>query len=114
MTRKEERRIESYLKYPIQNTFARGKWVDLNEESRKIYLSGMEWADSHPVNQWHKVEDELPPRIKETVNVSKAVLVTNGLSYGTGYYNYNLNKWFCVGTTNIICWMELPELPKEE
>lgn len=65
-------------------------------------------------NQWHNVSDELPPRIKETVNISKAVMVSNGLSYGTGYYNYNLNKWFCVGTTNITHWMELPELPKKE
>lgn len=65
-------------------------------------------------NQWHNVSDELPPRIKETVNISKAVLVTNGLSYGTGYYNYNLNKWFCVGATNITHWMKLPELPKEK
>jgi hypothetical protein len=78
------------------------------------FMMGAEWADSHPINQWHKVEDGLPPRIKETVNFSKTVIVSNGLSYGTGYYNYNLNKWFCVGTTNITHWMELPELPKEK
>lgn len=80
----------------------------------QAFVLGANWADIHPINRWHKVEDELPPRIKETVNVSKAVLVTNGLSYGTGYYNYNLNKWFCVGTTNITYWMELPELPKDK
>lgn len=80
----------------------------------QAFVLGANWADMHPVNQWHKVEDELPPRIKETFNISKAVMVSNGLSYGTGYYNYNLNKWFCVGTTNITHWMELPELPKKE
>lgn len=65
--------------------------------------------------QWHKVADgDLPPRIKETFNVSKTVIVSNGLSYGIGYYNYNFNKWFSVGTTNITHWMPLPKLPKEE
>ena len=81
---------------------------------KALMTAAMEWADSHPINQWHKVEDELPPRIRETVNVSKTVIVSNGLSYGLGYYNYNLNKWFCVGTTNITHWMELSELPKKE
>lgn len=85
-----------------------------NEDEYSRNITEVRCLDTHPTNYWHKVEDELPPRIKETVNFSKTVIVSNGLSYGIGYYNYNLNKWFCVGTTNITHWMELPELPKEE
>lgn len=64
--------------------------------------------------QWHKVEDELPPRIKETVNVSKAVLVTDGTSYGVAYYNYALNVWRSFGFLSITHWQPLPEFPKKE
>ena len=108
MTRKEE--IEKASKIRADQYSHHVAW----NECYHHFKEGAEWADSHPASQWHKVEDGLPSRIKETVNISKAVLVTNGLSYGIGYYNYNLNKWFCVGAINITHWIELPELPKKK
>lgn len=104
----EDINVESFLNQ--DNYWNIGSFKELAKEMQLVLKADY----SHPINRWHKVEDELPPRIKETVNVSKTVIVSNGLSYGIGYYNYNLNKWFCVGITNITHWMELSELPKEE
>ena len=29
----------------------------VREDCEKVFIEGAEWADSHPVNQWHKVKE---------------------------------------------------------
>lgn len=71
-----------------------------------------QWIDSHPVNQWHKVSDGLPPCLKES-SISNVVLITNGYSFSVAHYIHNRHIW-SNECHNVTHWMELPELPKED
>lgn len=107
MSMEKEKEIEKASKIRADQYSHPADW----NECYHHFKEGAEWADSHLINRWRKVEDELPPRIKETVNVSKAVLVTDGTSYGVAYYNYALNAWCSVYFITITHWMPLSELP---
>ena len=91
------------------------KWRD--QDCQEAYLQGAEYADSHPVNQWHKVEDELPPKVNQESKYSDYVIVTDRQIRGVARYNHIINKWLFDSATwmcEVTHWMPLPELPKEE
>lgn len=83
------------------------------------YIAGAEQADSHPVNQWHNAQLELPP-VEEGKLYSKEVLIhmNNGI-YISAHYAANRNIWLAVTSdeiqvSDVSHWMELLPLPKEE
>lgn len=77
-------------------------------------------ADSHPVNQWHKVEDGLPPvdKYRGIGYFSIETLFTDGKYMFVGIYSFKSKMWidrdYCFPTGRITHWMELPELPKDK
>lgn len=78
----------------------------------KEFTKGAEWADSHP--NWHKVNEELPPRDSECTNkFSKKVLVSNGKGIHISRYDYEMGNWFVIDM-EVTHWMYLPEPPKED
>lgn len=90
------------------------------DKGMECFMLGAEWADSHPVNQWHKVEDGLPPvdKYRGIGYFSTETLFTDGKYMFVGIYSFKSKMWidrdFCFPTGRITHWMELPELPKEE
>ena len=82
----------------------------LSDRDKELMISVLQWADSHPANQWHKVEDGLPPRRSEYSHLSIDVWATNGVDVYKTYYDYYVECWNKYYVTH---WMPLPELPKE-
>ena len=82
----------------------------------KTFVPNIQGADSHPVNPWHKVEDELPPRVTgRDCAYSIQVFVTDGTNISTNKYNFRRNEWADYPSWfNEITHWRLPELPKEE
>ena len=75
--------------------------------------------------KWIDVRERLPEDTKQVLIVKR--LKTGQRSVGMGYCikdysykDYSTNeiihkpRWVCAGTGNVICWMPLPEPPKEE
>lgn len=85
----------------------------------EAFIAGAQWADQHPVNQWHDASKELPKVDKEFKY--KVVLVARqdnrvhfacysevaGFSVNESFYGEFL-------INDVKYWMEIPELPKEE
>ena len=63
------------------------------DKEMKCFVLGVEWADSHPVNQWRKAEDELPPRKSEDSHQSLVVIVSDGFDFEKAYYDYFYGTW---------------------
>ena len=76
------------------------------------YMAGIKQAESHPVNQWHKIKDKLPPEDKECAisNQSIEVYVTDGQDYDISYYDFQEKAWG--NGWKITHWTELPKLPE--
>ena len=85
--------------------------IRYTDTDKALMTAAMKWADSHPVSQWHKVEDRLPPRRSEYSHLSIDVWATNGVDVYKTYYDY-FNK--CWNNYYVTHWMELPQLPEEE
>lgn len=75
-------------------------------QDRALMVSAMKWADAHPVSQWHKTEDELPPRKSEDSHQSLIVIVSDGFDFEKAYYNYFYGTWVGNNITPIY-WMRL-------
>jgi hypothetical protein len=63
---------------------------------------------------WISVEDELPPREDESLDLSIDVLATNGNEVYKTFYDYYLQRWVRVDDFNlddITHWMPLPQAP---
>lgn len=63
------------------------------ENIRGLMVSAMKWADYHSINQWHKAENELPPRKSEDSHQSLVVIVSDGFDFEKAYYNYFYSTW---------------------
>ena len=73
---------------------------------KALMIAAMGWADSHPVNQWHKAEDELPPRKSEDSHQSLVVIVSDGFDFEKAYYDYFYGTWVGNNITPMY-WMRL-------
>lgn len=73
---------------------------------KALMTAAMEWADSHPVNQWRKAEDELPPRKSEDSHQSLVVIVSDGFDFEKAYYDYFYGTWVGNNITPLY-WMRL-------
>lgn len=90
----------------------------VREDCEKVFIEGAEWADSHPINQWHKVK-EFPPEDPKHKGWSVKVIVINDGQHDIGFYDYKLKRWCVPGCinpyfTNITHWQTFPELPKKK
>lgn len=84
----------------------------LSGRDKELMQSVLKWADNH--HDWHKVNEELPPRDTECVNkFSKKVLVSNGKGIHISRYDYNMGDWLVIDM-EVTHWMYLPEPPKED
>lgn len=84
----------------------------LSERDKELMLSVLKWADNH--NDWHDVDEELPPKDAERANkFSKKVLVTNGERIHVSRYDYEMDGWLVIDM-EVTHWMYLPELPKND
>ena len=87
---------------------------------KALMTAAMGWADSHPINRWHKVEDELPPvdKYRGIGYFSIETLFTDGKYMFVGIYSFKSKMWidrdYWFSTGRITHWMELPELPKDK
>lgn len=122
MTREEEK-IKAAKEYGTENPiFIRDEYgaVGFDEiRSAADFAKGIEWADSHPVNQWHKVEDELPPSEPHLTGWSVMVWATDGTHYEPCKYDSVDRRWVSVYGFNskmneVSYWMLLPQLSEEE
>ena len=97
---------------------SKAMWDFIDDDYTIPFKHGAKWADSHPVNQWHKVE-EFPPKDPNHKGWSVKVIVINDGQHDIGLYDYKLKRWCVPGCinpyfTNITYWQTFPELPKEE
>lgn len=118
MTR-EEQKIKASKEYGIGNPiFIWDEYEDVRcDEIRPAvdFAKGIDWADSHPINQWRKAENELPKRIGDD---SETVIITDGYFIHLGHYSFIHNTWlteenYMYKNESIQYWLEIPELPKE-
>lgn len=64
------------------------------------------------INSWRKVEDGLPPCMKDT-DISDVVLATNGTTYHVARYMHDRQIWTC-DWIDVTHWMPLPKLPQKQ
>lgn len=99
---------------------SKAMWDFIDDDYTIPFKHGAQWADSHPVNQWHKAEDELPPvdKYRGIGYFSIETLFTDGKYMFVGIYSFKSKMWidrdYCFPTGRITHWMELPELPKDK
>lgn len=74
------------------------------------FMRGVEWADEHP--HWISIEDELPPRLDEDLDVSITVIVCDEVNIGFGEYDFDKLKWFS-DIRSVTHWMPIPKPPKK-
>ena len=67
--------------------------IHYTNTDKALMTAAMWWADSHPVNQWHKAENELPPRKSEYSHQSLVVIVSDGFDFEKAYYDYFYDTW---------------------
>ena len=85
---------------------SKAMWDFIDDDYTIPFKHGAQWADSHPVNQWHKAEDELPPRKSEDSHQSLVVIVSDGFDFEKAYYNYFYGAWVGNNITPLY-WMRL-------
>lgn len=86
-------------------------------DCQQAFIDGAEYADTHPVNQWHKVDDgDLPPEDKNYKSWSIKVWATDGKHYGICRYDFEYHDWlyFTFKMNEVTHWMYLPTLSKKE
>ncbi len=118
MTRDEEITQASidYTKATRPNAIGGDAFSDLVDAMNvnPSFINGAKWADSHPVNPWHNISDEMPPISKKWGWRSDAVLVTDGIIQDVGFYVPSIKDWLFTGFVEVTHWAYLPELPKTE
>lgn len=118
MTRKEQRNQagkEYGRKNPYHEYLGAGSSRYDYAMPAEHFIKGSEWADAHP--NWHKADEELPPRMESFPAHSIDVFVTNGVALCQGFYSYIREEWQTEGLfdgNEVTHWMLLPELPKED
>ena len=77
---------------------------------------GIKWADSHPINHWISVEDDLPCNHEELLKAkyeTKQVFILKPGGFPDVDYMLNINgEWTWATYKNSKFWMPIPELPK--
>ena len=85
---------------------------------RDWMILALQWGDEHPVNQWYKVEDELPPKDERAEDYSIEVLFIDKNAMYLGYYSFEEKMWvsgdYWFKPNRVTHWIPSPELPKEE
>lgn len=79
--------------------------------AERAYLE--ELYDEVTKPHWISVEDELPPKEDESLDLSIDVLATNGNEVYKTFYDYYLQRWVRVDDFNlddITHWMPLPSI----
>jgi len=123
MTQAREEQIhkEALESYPVCEVMQNGMLVDVNSVLRQSYETGAMWADQNPVNQWHKVKDELPPTDSVTNLSNILAIAISKKRWFKGLYDSHNKRWLRVVDDGVVPvtwdvkgWMELPELPKDE
>lgn len=92
-------------------------FFDSDFDDAKIgFIDGVEWADEHPTNPWHKVVDgDLPKESKgDLFNLTLLVRMSNGRVF-PAYYDIKDNIFADEfnEVIKIAYWMEIPKLPTE-
>lgn len=86
----------------------------------QAFILGAHWADYHPVNQWHKAENEWPAMdVREAYKghlISYKVIVTDGKDMYMGRFDLLNNVWLVPTKEDIVVshWAYLPKLPETE
>ena len=94
-----------------------------HENITDAFLSGIEFADSHPKSTWIRVESDLPCNHDEFIdkekNMTKRVLVlgkdvkSNTISnIMSMFFIENQWQWACEIYFKVTHWMPIPNLPK--
>ena len=110
MTREEE------IKHAAYSHYCNSESVCFNLMCNS-FKQGAEWADTHPVNSWHKTSEELPEVDKYRKCIK--VFARRGSDVFVAFYSpiagFNLSSSFYTEyiLSNIEYWMPIPELPKE-
>lgn len=111
MTREEEIKINA-SKY-IENNSIDG-YVQADHEDS--FITGAQWADSHPKSPWISVKDDLPCNHKELIhsNYTDRVLVLSRHGYSDATFMSIIEDvWEWETPIKVLYWMPIPDLPKE-
>jgi hypothetical protein len=83
----------------------------------KAFTAGAKWADANPMNGWCSVKDELPkPNGEVLADIVNTVGDEIYHEHAIAYFNKDKGQWFTVDgeAVNVVNWMPLPELPKND
>lgn len=81
------------------------------------YIKGAEWADKHPANPWHSVDDGDWPKCGYAEDVQFVVMLKDG-DISLAYYDEDANGICdfyddCDCPLDVKYWMEIPEIKME-
>lgn len=84
------------------------------------FEAGVEWADAHPVNPWHKVADgDLPKEYNGDAICPTFLVAARGGDLIMAYYAWGEDEdepnFYddCDMALDVEWWMEIPKLPSE-
>jgi hypothetical protein len=69
--------------------------------SRLDFLAGAYWHEHQ--NPWRLVEEELPPKLKDTDETEIVLVEKLNFGYNTACYNYIENAWYNIITGRLNC-----------
>lgn len=86
---------------------------DLVNVSIESFIAGVKYADNNPKSPWISVKEKLPTNYKEVLICYKSCI------YGVNFYDVGFygNKWLNTKgdiISDVIYWMPIPKLLKEE
>lgn len=89
--------------------------IPLDSLEANSIIEGIEWADAHPINPWHKVSEELP---KESGSYLVKYTIDSCSVLYDGICHYNECRWINAhllgnGRISITHWMEIPEIKED-
>ena len=73
------------------------------------FIAGAEWADKNPKSQWISVEDKLPNDGEIVIVAHRWIL--GEILYASDVFHIDFG-W--ESYDDVVAWMPIPELPKEE
>lgn len=77
------------------------------------FLHGVEWADEHPINVWHKADEE--PANKDAIILCLSKYIERPISYQCGWLIDSTGSWEnAVKNLSITHWLYLEDIIPED
>lgn len=114
-----ERKIDAAAsKYIEDNSIDGAVRISDHKDS---FIEGAEWADTHPMTPWIRVEDDLPRNHEEMYHMSESLICTDKVLTLVDnvpvimcmVFNEKTEKWDWSKPLNVRYWMRIPKLEEE-